>query len=412
MSSEMKVKGSVPPRSDAVAAPLGRGTSLSPLSAANAALPLADAATRAPARTRPRAPAEGLTVPQPQNVAPAITDLTLPTSADQFLVVTSNVENFFTPYPDPSGRQKAEYLPTGDIGYDETAFDTHAHNLAEGLRPLNGGQGPDVLGVVEVENEQAMSRLRDHLSGLDYLPPVILPGSDRRGINLGVLTRFPVVGEPRLHPVGANREILEVTLDVGGVRTTFFMNHWPSQNTPESTRLQVGQNVRRLVEAKLQSDPNAAVVLMGDFNDDVGAASLGPKGLNVAANRQEALPSGMLLDLTAELAQFRENLGEQASSLPPGTYYWPPKDEWRTYDHLIVSPGLVSGEAGLRVVDGSTQIVADPKMRLEDGTPKRFFMHQFDPNPDGSPPPRSAIGMYPDGFSDHFPAGMVLEAQK
>jgi hypothetical protein len=73
------------------------------------------------------------------------------------------------------------------------------------------------------------------------------------------------------------------------------------------------------------------------------------------------------------------------------TYYYSGKRNF--LDQFLVSKGLVTGNAGMRVLPGSVEVVAFPGMTDSKGAPIRFG---------------KGASANPAGYSDHLPIGMVV----
>ena len=71
-----------------------------------------------------------------------------------------NLENLFAP-EGFADREPwiAQRLASDLAGWTQALFDTKIDQLVSIISQMNGGQGPDILGVCEVENEFVLSRL-------------------------------------------------------------------------------------------------------------------------------------------------------------------------------------------------------------------------------------------------------------
>ena len=91
-------------------------------------------------------------------------------SADEFYVAFWNVENLFDTVDDPKVEKDEEFTPTATKQWTEERFEDKLQKLARVISDMNGGHGPDVLGVAEVENRLVLEKLVEHLKplGRDY----------------------------------------------------------------------------------------------------------------------------------------------------------------------------------------------------------------------------------------------------
>jgi Endonuclease/Exonuclease/phosphatase family len=64
-----------------------------------------------------------------------------------------NLENLFDVDGSPLGRSGCRGLARELAGWNTEVLDLKISQLARIIRQMNGGTGPDVLGVCEIENE-------------------------------------------------------------------------------------------------------------------------------------------------------------------------------------------------------------------------------------------------------------------
>ena len=61
--------------------------------------------------------------------------------------------------------------------------------VADAIRQVDNGRGPDILALQEVENVRILERLRnEQLADLGYREPILIEGHDARGIDVAFLT--------------------------------------------------------------------------------------------------------------------------------------------------------------------------------------------------------------------------------
>lgn len=165
-----------------------------------------------------------------------------------------------------------------ETDWSEEVFETKISRVADAIRNVNAGRGPDILAVVEVENINALSLLNERkLKDLGYKTVVLIEGPDTRGIDPGLLSRFPEWDKAKLHIIpyvneqgqpdkaGAkSRGILEVRLLLpDGTKTAVFVGHFPSQSNPTQLRKQAVLELNRL---KAQLPKDVVAIAGGDFN--------------------------------------------------------------------------------------------------------------------------------------------------
>lgn len=227
-------------------------------------------------------------------------------------IATFNANNFYLRYKFaksyPGGEQNAAaivagtearlgYLPGLSFGkYGKEQFviwDATRRELAARALKAPDGKLPDVLCFQEVENIHAIRLFnQDHLGG-HYRYSLLIDGYDPRNIDVGVLSRFPIVGA-RSHiddrePDGTwvfSRDCLEVEVDIPGKRNLFLvLNHLKSKFARKEAgesqadleakmlaghqrRKAQAQAVRDIVHARFKAnDTESLYAVVGDFND-------------------------------------------------------------------------------------------------------------------------------------------------
>lgn len=222
---------------------------------------------------------------------------------DILSVMAYNVENLFdthhdvnrddfsylplsTKNSDPQHRKNCEtanprYLDSClNMDWSESVLNRKLERLAQVIQQINQGKGPDILIMEEVENINVLRQLRDnYLKDSQYQTMVLIEGPDKRGIDIGLLSRLPqVTSEPaQLHliPFAAknpddqkwmhrSRGILQVNLALPGNEIlTVFGVHFPSPHNPQYWREQA---IDYLAQLKSQLPQGRLVMAGGDFN--------------------------------------------------------------------------------------------------------------------------------------------------
>ena len=311
-------------------------------------------------------------------------------------IMTFNVENLFDATHD-AGKNDETYLPASKKknsahiekckkvsvrrwrdqclywDWSEAVVDQKLRVVSDAIKQVNGGQGPDIIALQEVENIGILERLRsDYLDGLGYQPALLLEGKDKRGIDVAFLSKLPVI-EAKLHPItfpkslkkraGDTRPILEASFELpnGGTLTGFSV-HFPAPYHPTEMREVAYTKLNKIVAAIPE---NQAVFAAGDFNTTL----------------EEDTNKGMLKRWVRPTWQVAHDLCDAC----PGTSYYPPKDDWSFLDMVLWrnTPGWK--------MTGSFLANQTSEQVLPNGTPKRFQL------PEAS------------GVSDHWPLVMVVE---
>ena len=106
---------------------------------------------------------------------------------------------------------------TPEEGWDAEALDNKLTNLAEIIKLMHGGQGPDLLGICEVENKELLEELVVR-TGLPNLVVAHKNSPDIRGIDTSLIYSnkvFALDGEPvdhNIHFRHPTRDVFEVPL--------------------------------------------------------------------------------------------------------------------------------------------------------------------------------------------------------
>ena len=204
-----------------------------------------------------------------------------------------------------------------DLDWTKETVLKKAFNVAHVIQSTFDGAGPDVVVLMEIENIHALSLVKENLAKYPYM--ALIEGPDARGIDVGVISRYPIVTS-QLHqvdlPQHPTRGIIQVDIDVNGKKVVIFGNHWPSQNNPDENRMKAGAT---LVDALSKLDDSADLVLaVGDFNTDE----------NDDQNALKTIVEGQFLDAQAEA----KLAGKQ---LNPGTIIF--KNHWTSIDKIFVA---------------------------------------------------------------------------
>jgi len=314
-----------------------------------------------------------------------------------FTILVYNVENLF----DADG--VAVYDDYKPSVYTPMHMRTKLVNIARVVSQVDEGRGPDVILFQEIEVDRtpdhepsAETRLLAVFNTRGLTGYTVVVGSDsadkphedgnQRAIKCALFTRFPVKAV-RNHPTLTARNILEVELEVDGSKLYVFNNHWKSgasDPATESIRLANARTLRARIDQILKGDPNADIVLGGDFNSQYNQSrrygtTMRETGINDVLKSQGnelavRSPQRDLYNLWFELP---------VAGRGSDTF----RGEWGTLMQLIISRGLYD-QRGVQYVDNSFGVLKVKGLNSTDeGTPVRWSNE----GPAGS------------GFSDHFP---------
>lgn len=291
------------------------------------------------------------------------------------LLCVWNVENLFDDRDDPGLVDEVEDW----MGRAPGVAADKARRVATALLSVGGGRGPDLIGVLEVENRRALEMLRaalnERLDVSDRYDWVVHEESrSGRRIEPAWLGRVRIVGgATSARRRGGSRRIVEAILDAGGGRAHLILSHWTSRRTPDSDDQRAGyaRELRARVDALLARDPDAAVLVAGDFNEEPGSPIV----------RRLTAGTG-LVDLMASVDPAR-----RATLVYRGRGY--------AFDQMLGTRGLVNGR-GWRVAAGSAEVLDGPPFRAPVRGDRRPWRY-------GGP---NHVGER--GLSDHFPIAVRL----
>ena len=311
-----------------------------------------------------------------------------PSRADEFYVACWNVENLFDLEDDSKVELDEEFTPEGPKQWIAERLERKLKNLATVISKMNGGRGPDVLGLCEVENRKMVERLVEELAPLGRKYEIVHQDSPSdRGIDCALVFDPNVfaLADSKFHFVDAERtrDIVEARLRRNEADLFVFVNHWPSRRNDEWQRIKAADVLRKRLDEILAADPKADIVMIGDFNDEPENVSVKDHLRAVAGS--ENLPPGAMINTMASIRAAGK-----------GTFVW--NNTWQLIDQVIISPGLLD-RAGYHWKPNSTERIEFPEVlsRPSDaGTIAR---------PLGS---YTIDGYQENGYSDHLAVGCVI----
>ncbi len=341
-----------------------------------------------------------------------------------YFVAFWNLENLFAP-ENYAGREPwlAKAVARDLAGWTQALFDRKVEQLVRIVGQMNGGGGPDLLGVCEAENRYVLDTLAAGLTarlpGRHYAVVHADAVREQRGIDTAflydALTLTPRLDEFFSHWVmrrTGTRDISQCTfVTAAGRELVALANHWPSRSAPPGAGSQYSAGFRATAGDTLsywherireKKGEDVAVLAMGDFNDDPFDLSL---KVHAVALRErgdvERARSAKLFNLAwSYLTQAAVDHRGGARTIE-GTLYF--DGDGNVFDQILVSAGLLSGPNPLKVRIGSARIEAIPDMvdhRVGEG-PIRF----------GLPRGNAAANVDTEGFSDHFPVSVLIDEE-
>lgn len=308
-------------------------------------------------------------------------------------VLFYNVENLFDTINDPAIKDE-EFTPKGSKEWSRVRYEDKLTKLARVLTAANDNN-PLLIGLSEVENRAVVTDLikTGKLSSTKY-GIAHYDSPDRRGIDVALAydtDRFLLIQSEAI-PVRLKNDEKFKTRDIlyvkGLVKDSIplhiFVNHWSSryggQKESEHKRVQAAEILKRKSDSILANNPDANIILMGDFNDYPTNKSITEI---LGATSIDAAKNGEFVNLLANL-----------HSDGKGTHNY--KGKWGALDQIIISSGLLDGKS-IDIKDRKAYILKKDFLLYEhksgDKTPSRTY---------GGP-------NYYGGYSDHLAVYTFME---
>jgi len=232
----------------------------------------------------------------------------------------------------------------------ETRRSVKSDDAKAKIRETIRAMKPDVIALEEMGTTNALLEFRASLKaeGLDFPYWDHVNGFDTN-IHLAVLSRFPITAR-RPHTnenflldgrrFSVSRGFLEVDIQVNtNYSFTLLGAHLKSKRAvPEADeaelRLQEAKLLREKVDAVLKANPNANLIVLGDFNDTKDSAST-----------KAIVGSGKFKLVDTRPAERNGDDGRSANarSSPMNvtwTYYYSTEDTYSRIDYILLSPGM------------------------------------------------------------------------
>ena len=304
-------------------------------------------------------------------------------SADPLQIVSYNVENLFHPKHDSVAIDSAwvekddyEWTPESERRWSYTRYYRKVENIARVLTNIGEWDGVDIVGLQEVENAACLRKLCYTLRRGEY-DFVHYESPDPRGIDVALVYKKARVDTlnskplPIPSPQGresreeklVTRDILYVCARVDKKDTLhLFVCHLPSRRggaaETEWKREAVKKILQGAVDSVLAIEPQAKIVIMGDFNGEPKEDLSGLRNRMVVESQKSKVESH-------------------------GTHKY--HGRWSCLDQFYTSPALDSLST-VRIYDA--EWVQEPDEKYLGLRPKRTF---------------NGYRYQKDGFSDHLP---------
>ncbi|MEM0999732.1 MAG: endonuclease/exonuclease/phosphatase family protein [Bacteroidota bacterium] len=317
----------------------------------------------------------------------------------QVTVAFYNVENLFDLEDDPN-KNDNEFLPDGSYQWTEEHLKIKLANLARVIAALGDEDGPEILGLAEVENRRVIEMLCASKALKKHGYEIVHRESpDQRGIDCALIYKkkkfLPLYARTYTVPFPENPDITtrDILLVKGildkEIEVSFVVNHWSSRRggaeKSSYKRERAAGILRAVVDSVQVLDPLANIVIMGDMNDEPNNKSVHGI-LRAGKDSLEARYMGLYNPMYKVMEEGK------------GTLKY--RGEWDLFDQIIVATPMASTGARLHYIDCSAGIYSPS------------WMAQTDTEGDWHDAPRRSHirrQFYENGFSDHFPVFIHLE---
>lgn len=306
---------------------------------------------------------------------------------DTLFVGFWNTENLFDWIDDPVTND-SDFTPSGRYNWTEERYEQKIKNIAQVINDMNNGNGPDILGMAEVEHKTVLDNIIQKYLNVNKYKSIEFESPDIRGIDCAMLYNSKdlllISAKPDtiiLSSKYKTRAILEAAFVTKYSDTLhIFVNHFPSrrggQDESVISRIEAAKVLKYNVDKLLNQNASAKIIIVGDFNDQPSdtAISYILNALPVDCNKFDKQE---LYNL--DYPDFLEK--------KQGTYSY--RGQWNFLDQIIVSGGLFLGD--ITYICSSFKVFNKEYLFEKEGKYK------------GTPFPTFGGKKYLGGYSDHLP---------
>jgi predicted extracellular nuclease len=325
-----------------------------------------------------------------KQINPTTTSAENDLSGKKFCVAFYNVENLYDIENDDKINDE-DFLPDGKQKWTKERYEKKLKDLAKVIQEIGDKDGPEILGVCEIENKKVLedltsqADLKKHDYGIAHFD-----SPDKRGIDVALLYKkafFELIKTEKFEVIlpgdKPTRDVLLVSGKTKGKEINFIVNHFPSrregEEESEPNRLAAGKVTRQIIDKLLAENPNANIIVMGDYNDEPTNNSIVEE---IRANNQPNFEKGELLNLFYDIGQSKR-----------GSYSY--KGAWNMLDQMMISKALKTKLSGIKHIKSD---IYAPE-----------WLKETNPKYKGNPFRTYAGPNYLGGFSDHFAIYSIFE---
>lgn len=299
-----------------------------------------------------------------------------------------NLENLF----------EAEQHPELGSEWSSALYEEKIRHTSSVITALHEGAGPDLLGICEVASDSVISDLIAATTDGSNYAIVHAESPDPRRIDVAFIYRKSMLSviDSKAYNVRLRyptRDILEVSFQLNNGGTLHVIgNHWPprsiGQYETEPYRIFAAETCSWIVKQYYDANPDANLLVMGDFNDEPFNRSIQEYLLAIRDWEEVAKTKSIpyLYNLSWRLM----------NGANPGTYYYGlSPSSWKMMDQIMVSRGLITAKQKL-AVDKDSLAIFHPTWICSGSKPKPF---------------RKNKSGWIRGYSDHFPITASIQVE-
>jgi len=301
-----------------------------------------------------------------------------------------NIENLFDTEDDPHTLDD-DFTPKGFKNWNPKRYENKLRKIGGVIAKIGADKtntAPSLIGLAEVENEEVVialsetKALRDNNYGVAHFD-----SPDERGIDVALLYRKDDFEVTESRPINVyietepglqdyTRDILYVHGRLHGNEVHILVNHWPSRRQgaeeTEHKRIAVAERNREVIASITAVDPEARIIVMGDFND-------GPRSTSV---QQHLVQQDFYNPMIFLGTRYEGSLNHAF--------------QWYLFDQIILSNNFM-------------QLHRNPLRYDESKIYNDIGLTEFKGRFKGNPFRTYAGRRYLGGYSDHFPVYTIFD---
>ena len=313
-------------------------------------------------------------------------------NAQKIIISFYNCENFYDTINQANVIDE-DFLPNSEKKYTQHLYEAKSKNIATvvyNLGKLENANGIAIMGLAEIENKLVLNQLiNEEIIKKYHYKFIHFDSKDARGVDVALIYNpaffvpyqykpYSLTDEKHFNHA-ATRDILLVKGQLINKCIYILVNHWPSRrgvgNSSVKKRIWASTVCKKIMDSIKQNDPEAQIMVMGDFNDNPNNRSI------------------KLLKMSNPFMKlYKMGMGSIAFN-----------DSWNLFDQILLSPNWMSTtkfENKNLDLTNYKSIVYKNNAMIEWAGKYRGY------------PKRTFNGIeFRGGYSDHFPVALIFTAK-